>query len=864
MKLAVLNSSNRKLGKVQTEGQDKKHFVIGNVKHFEFQDLNSLRKLIKTVAKDAKQCLCIGTFPRDGKVAPIGMIKDDMTMSRSKNSMSSGNILVVDNDTGKKFDSSIFIKHWSSAFKGAGYVRTKSGSTLLGKKKNGTHDYYVMKGEFNDLKTAMGIMEAICIVEGFYVVEFYATGRAVVKTPIDIKLNESQMIVYEDDVKPKILGEAHGVVVLSKLPNNHESLMKKADKIVKSEISKNSKKSLEIHQKWLKEKHKITGLKDNELVRSLGDYSRNFINETTKLFREGNSIGTVGDLLLGKIKGNEFADINEPEYGGGGQKAKFYGAMFHSQAHGGINYYIRLTDTWAKENRKFLGSVFKSNIGFITDDVELLGDELCIDNARAYPKQIDTTNKTEHDKLIVSAYTQVKGMTFWDGSILDYDMLLEISKHAVTIDGEFVVLPSMTHSHLFGNTQNIAKVLASVYPILQDLNDKGDVVAVNIKDTIAVIKSLLDMKSGFVGGDLNNCIEHSVEGISSHSIVGTALIKTIAVNKPTLNVIPPKGKNYEKIVSDLMATAFGNAESILKYALATKVIPQKKQFMVDTSASNAMKSELVKSMKRLGLLFEVKPDELLKSSTNKTAPQQLPKYWVIGFDDTVKVFKDSYYEIGSNMQFAVAYGRSTITVSVPSILVSSADGLSGHSEQRQNRTFDLKQGSAWEGGYNYDEVADVINYYMYELSNKIYSELIVNPKKIAMNWINEIQGEFSVDTVKSKDIVMEELGQLLSEVGDLTELKGVRYVEDNFIMVESSATPSSMLENLYDRSGNTLDSRASMYEFKNITWEDIGGVKCRLNFVLLDKQRKGTVIYLEDGIIKPLESKGRDSVPIII
>ena len=547
MKISILNSK-KKLGKVHTKGQDSVHFAFGTVKNMEFYDLTSLQKILKTVGKNPHYCTSVGVFPRNGLVVPASVTDKPDAMNRVANQMNSGNLLVIDNDTGAKFDHTIFEKYWKSAFKGSGFVRTRSGSTIMGKKKNGTHDYYIAKGDFNDFKTAMKIMEAICIVEGFYKVNIHKNGRAVLVTPVDVKLSELQQPIYEDDTKPQIVGNDKGFVVLNKLPNNYENLMKKAERIRVAEINKVMDKSLKLHKKWLKKNHKVVGLKKSELVRSLGDYSRGFVSETTRLFRGKKCVGTVGDLLMGKIKGDMFNDVNEPDYGGWSQKAKWFGGMFHSQAHGGINYYLRLTDKWVVENKKFLKSILKKNVGIITEDLDTVKAQVGNEKLRSYPKLIDSENKVNHNSKIVSAYTQVIGATFWDGSILDYDMLAFIEKHSKTIDGEFVVLPSLKNPYLIGNTQNIAKHLASSYPILKDLDDKGVERPVDIKTTIAVIKSLLDMCSCENYTDLTNVVQCSLDDNEvGYKIVGSRLVKTVGLNKPTLNVLPTKPKGYKKI-----------------------------------------------------------------------------------------------------------------------------------------------------------------------------------------------------------------------------------------------------------------------------------------------------------------------------
>lgn len=341
MKIAILINY-KSVGK---KAEGKKHFAAGSVEHEPFNSITELGNIITSVAEAPKECISIGTFEGDGKVT----FKDDDHYSRRAKDMLPGNILVIDNDTEQPYDVDIFAKHWDT-FKGAGYVRSKSGSTLAGTKENGSHTYFMYEG--NDLKKAMLFLEAICICEGYYVVDFYKTGRAVIKTPIDTKLNEVQMPVYEDDVDPVIVeGNA---VNINEYPDNYDYLMEKAQRIKDKELDAAQDESVKRHQVYLEEYQGVTKLSNRELLISLNDYASHEVDENVTLYSDGVAVGNIGDLLLGKIKRNTFADIHEPDYGGGTQKAKFYGSMFRSQAHGGIKYYIKVSYAWYEANKDML------------------------------------------------------------------------------------------------------------------------------------------------------------------------------------------------------------------------------------------------------------------------------------------------------------------------------------------------------------------------------------------------------------------------------------------------------------------------------------------------------------------------------
>lgn len=338
MKIAILINY-KDVGKKAT---GKKHFAAGSVEHEPFRNIEQLGNIIASVGDQPKECISIGTFPGDGKVT----FKNDNHYSRRAKDMLPGNIMVIDNDTEQPYDVNIFSKYWDT-FKGAGYIQSKSGSTLAGSKEHGSHTYFIYKGE--DLKKAMLFLEAICIIEGYYVVDFHKTGRAVVKTPIDIKLNEVQMPVYEDDINPVVVDGA--AINIDVYPDNYDHLMSKAEKITTELLKDAQDESIKRHKVYLEEYQGVTKLNNEELLISLNDYESHEIDENVILYSNGAEVGTVGDLLLGVIKTNLFADIHEPDYGGGSQKARFYGSMFHSQAHGGIKYYIKVSYSWYQEHK---------------------------------------------------------------------------------------------------------------------------------------------------------------------------------------------------------------------------------------------------------------------------------------------------------------------------------------------------------------------------------------------------------------------------------------------------------------------------------------------------------------------------------
>ena len=158
--LAIL-ANFREVGKLHGTGNA---FESGSVRHFDFDGVDSLGKLLKNIALKPKMCVSIGHFPRDGKVLPNKKAQTG-DMTRTKEVVTTGNILVIDNDYGSDLDVSVFGKYWDT-FKDVSFVRTKSGSTLAGKKKNGSHDYFIVGNGIGRLKEALVYLEAICIVEG--------------------------------------------------------------------------------------------------------------------------------------------------------------------------------------------------------------------------------------------------------------------------------------------------------------------------------------------------------------------------------------------------------------------------------------------------------------------------------------------------------------------------------------------------------------------------------------------------------------------------------------------------------------------------------------------------------------------------
>jgi hypothetical protein len=340
MKLAILENY-KNVGKLNGGGA----FESGSVHHANFDNIKDLKRLLVSVASNPKQSVCVGTFAKDGEVVPSNKALIGQ-MTRTKENVNVGSILVVDNDSGYDYDRDIFTKYWKE-FHNVSYITTRSGSTLAGRKEHGSHTYYIVKNGIRYLKQAMEVLEAICIIEGLYKVEFYKTGRAVVKTPIDLALSQSSRVVYEDDTEPKVCRSIKDTLDLSNLPKNYEKLLAKADKIRKKQLSKVEKKSLKLHAKYVKQ---LTGKKikggKKAVKKSLKKYGTYTINEKFKLYANNECVGTVGDLITGKLEGREFADLYEPDYDNGSQKAIYYPdtKTFFSQAHGGIKYTVELSD----------------------------------------------------------------------------------------------------------------------------------------------------------------------------------------------------------------------------------------------------------------------------------------------------------------------------------------------------------------------------------------------------------------------------------------------------------------------------------------------------------------------------------------
>lgn len=395
MQLAVLKNY-KNVGKLHGNGDS---FESGHVKHFEFEDIKKLGSLIKTVSSNPKYSVCIGTFPRNGEVLPKNKA-DIGDMTRTKDVVNKGHILVVDNDYGGKLDVDVFGKYWDT-FKDAGYVHSKSGSTLAGKKKHGSHTYYIVQDGNRTLTTAMEILEAICIVEGLCKIEFHKTGKAVVKTPVDLALSQNSRVVYEDDKDLKIVDGS--TIDLTAYPKNHKKIMKDAAKIVKKMLGKVEKKSLKLHATYVKD---FTGkkIKGKKKIRtSLITYEEHEVDEKFKLYLDNKCVGTVGDLVLGKMEGMVyFSDLYEPDYGGGSQKAIYYPdtKTFFSQAHGGVTYHVVLSDKFNDE----LIAEFLKEVPYLEDAHTISDEYLEILAVR------DIVNK----KRIIREYAKENGVTALD------------------------------------------------------------------------------------------------------------------------------------------------------------------------------------------------------------------------------------------------------------------------------------------------------------------------------------------------------------------------------------------------------------------------------------------------------------------
>lgn len=382
MKLAVLRNY-KNVGKLHGEGDA---FASGHVAHVEFSTVKQLGKVLRDVAGKPRLCVCIGNFPKDGEVVPRDKIENSSQMARTKETVNSGNILVIDNDSGDDFDVNIFAKYWD-AFDGAGYIRTRSGSTLLGKKKNGSHTYFVVRGNTVQLQKAFSLMEAICIIEGLGKVEFYKTGKAVLKTPIDMSLSQPSRLVYEDDVEPEIVdGE---LITISRFPNNFKELMEQAERVKTKTLDSVKDEEVKLHREYMLKFNKTKFETHSEAEHSLRNFNTYEINEDFPLHVNGKYVGDIRDLLLGHLEEKLFSDLYEPDYDNGSQKARYYPdtRTFFSQAHGGIKYTIVVTDEF---NNEMLADFLKEAPHL--QDVAMMSDEMS--------EIMRTTNDIERGRLI--------------------------------------------------------------------------------------------------------------------------------------------------------------------------------------------------------------------------------------------------------------------------------------------------------------------------------------------------------------------------------------------------------------------------------------------------------------------------------
>ena len=392
MKLAVLRNY-KNVGKLHGDGDA---FASGEVAHVKFDNVKQLGKILTSVAQKPRLCVCIGNFPKDGEVVPQDKVKDVSQMSRTKTTVNHGNILVIDNDSGETFDIDIFAKYWD-AFEGAGYIETRSGSTLLGKKKNGTHTYFIVRGNTVQLSKAFELLEAICIIEGYSKVEFYKTGKAVIKTPIDMSLSQPSRLVYEDDVEPEIVDGDNISIV--RFPDNYKDIMQQAESIKNDVLNKQKDEEIKLHKAYMLE-HSRTKFETNEQAEdSLRKFDTYEIDENFPLHINGKHVGDVRDLLLGHLDEVLFSDLYEPQYDNGSQKARYYPdtRTFFSQAHGGIKYTIVVSDEF---NNEMLNDFLKEMPHLA--DVANMSDEMS--------EIMLTTNDIERGRLI-KAHADLNGVT---------------------------------------------------------------------------------------------------------------------------------------------------------------------------------------------------------------------------------------------------------------------------------------------------------------------------------------------------------------------------------------------------------------------------------------------------------------------
>lgn len=280
----------RPIGKVIMNGKsENQHPVKGSIENIHIYSLKELEEQLILVAKDKNKCVTSGgSTHKKGRYAPASKLKGDEVSREAKNYSHDNTFFVIDNDAINGFEAVNTFSSHIPEFKTLGYITTKSSSYVNALKSGNTED--VLKNMhknhtylpfITDDKLKMyKYLEAVAIINKCYKIEEGSNGNKTIKTPIDLKLGDTQQPIYEKDIEPNIVHGDFGVYI--PVPSDYDEVIAQAKEIANNEGVNN---------------HNIGGAsRGNEQV---------LIPDDRMLFKDGEEFMTVAAAKYARMSGED-------------------------------------------------------------------------------------------------------------------------------------------------------------------------------------------------------------------------------------------------------------------------------------------------------------------------------------------------------------------------------------------------------------------------------------------------------------------------------------------------------------------------------------------------------------------------------
>jgi hypothetical protein len=199
MKLTILND-HKPIGKNKSHTQ---HPIQGKIRNVEFQNEEEFKLILEELLPN--ECLTVGIYPDGYHYVPaskIDLLTQPKYITRSSSEASPGHILLIDCDLpqfatlrGRGLHD-FLSKYMPDIFGGAAYVTTRSTSYYT-KGKDAFHQYYFFKHP-TDFKPLMHLLTKLFIQHNILTYTLASNySRTFIKTPLDIKMHELQMPIFE-------------------------------------------------------------------------------------------------------------------------------------------------------------------------------------------------------------------------------------------------------------------------------------------------------------------------------------------------------------------------------------------------------------------------------------------------------------------------------------------------------------------------------------------------------------------------------------------------------------------------------------------------------------------------------------------